>query len=56
MEWCTQYLNIDEDGYFLAEAIRQHDAIAVSNGSFKDTYATSSMGFIRYEFPIKAVG
>ncbi len=40
--WCVDNLALHDDGDIIAEAIRNRTAIAVSDGSFKDTYGTAA--------------
>jgi hypothetical protein len=41
-KWCLACLTFEDDGAILALAISQGDAIAVSDGSYQDTYGTAS--------------
>jgi hypothetical protein len=41
-KWCFSNQNFEDDGAILALAIIQGDAIAVSDGSYQDTYGTAS--------------
>eukprot|EP00957_Ditylum_brightwellii_P062144 4716577-Ditylum_brightwellii.AAC.1 len=34
--WATANTRVDDDGAYIAKAIRNREAIAVSNGSYKD--------------------
>jgi hypothetical protein len=40
--WCVDTLELSDDGYIIADSIRNSVAIAVSDGSFKDTYGTAA--------------
>jgi hypothetical protein len=39
-KWCVNNVDLSDDGNTIADAIRNRVAIAVSDGSFKDTYGT----------------
>jgi hypothetical protein len=41
--WCVQHLTIDGDGSAVAEAIRNNEAVMVSDGSFKDQRGTAAL-------------
>ncbi len=41
-KWCVNNVDLSDDGNTIAEAIRNRVAIAVSDGSFKDTYGTAA--------------
>ncbi len=41
-KWCADNVDLVDDGYIIAEAIRNRVAIAVSDGSFKDMYGTAA--------------
>jgi hypothetical protein len=41
--WCVQHMMIDGDGSVLVDAIRNHEAVMVSDGSFKDQRGTAAM-------------
>jgi hypothetical protein len=41
--WCVQQLTIDGDGSELAAAIRNNEAVIVSDGSFKDQRGTAAL-------------
>ena len=41
-KWCFAHLDMTDDGITLAQAISQGDAIAISDGSFQDTYGTAA--------------
>lgn len=40
--WCVENLVLKDEGVIIADAIRNRTAIAVSDGSFKDTYGTAA--------------
>jgi hypothetical protein len=40
--WCFDYLDMTDDRYIMAEAIKQGNAIAVSDGSFQDQYGPAA--------------
>jgi hypothetical protein len=40
--WCFSHLDLSDDGHTLATAIKEGDAIAISNGSFRDQYGTAA--------------
>ena len=41
--WCVQQLTIDGDGSALAQAIKNNEAVMVSDGSFKDARGTAAI-------------
>ncbi len=41
-QWCVANVDLLDDGHILAEAIRNKVAIAVGDGSFKETYQTAA--------------
>jgi hypothetical protein len=41
-KWCLEWLDISDDGLCLATALKEGFAIAVSDGSFKETYGTAA--------------
>jgi hypothetical protein len=40
--WCTEWLDVSDEGVIVADAIRNHAAIAVSDGSYKEEYGTAA--------------
>jgi hypothetical protein len=40
--WCFDYLTLSDDGSTMVRAIRQGDAIAISDGSFQDQFGTAA--------------
>lgn len=40
--WCFDRIELSDDGFTLAKAIKQGDAIVISNGSFKEQFGTAS--------------
>lgn len=40
--WCINHIQMEDEGLTLATAIKNHNAIAVSDGSFKDGYGTAA--------------
>ncbi len=41
-KWCFASMDLYNDGYILAQAISQGDAITIRDGSFQDTYGTAA--------------
>ncbi len=41
-KWCLEHLDLTGDGSHIAQAIMEGDAIAISDGSYQDTYGTAS--------------
>lgn len=41
--WCLSNVSLQDDGFVLSQAIRNQDAIAISDGSYKDTFGTAAI-------------
>ncbi len=44
-KWCFAHMEMEDEGQVLAKAITQGEAIAISDGSYKDTYGTAAWVF-----------
>jgi hypothetical protein len=41
--WCFSNVNLQDDGFILSQAIWNQDAIAISNGSYKETFGMAAI-------------